>query len=621
MKMFIEKLKKLYSKALINISRIKLRNRLMVFFTLILIIPISVIVFTTLKYSREIIQNEAGILVSNTVSQVSMSIDEMLQGNIVNVANFLLHDQRIHEILTRNYDGDTRDTEHQVMLDELTLSNKILLQYTATYNGIYIAALYGKNGKIYSVSFQKQNESILRQEIEKIENELKNDIYSGKVRFLSRQVNIFSSARFKSIWDENVILAASKIFDYSTTQYKGLCIYTISEKVLSDKYKNIRIGRTGKVFVIDNKGQIISSMDEKLLKTANIDKKYIEKALDNNNGSFELTENGRTLLGYTHTSYLTGWTTVAVVPVNELNEKMTKVTLVVFVITLLAIISALTAAVFISRTITKPVYTVIESMEKFREGDFNTRIAATGYYEISKLAEFFNIMVEEIQQHILTEYELEKKKKEAELYVLQAQINPHFLYNTLESIIWKAKVLGADEICYMASAMGRLFRLAVNKSGPIVKVKEEIEHVKAYMDIQNMRYGGRLELIINVDDESILDYSTLKLILQPVVENAIYHGFEKTGKKGLIVIEAFISENNLVFNVTDNGVGIASEVLQKVNGRIMVGNNEGSQDKRGIGLVNIHERIELYFGKGYGIIVSSIDGEGTSVRITTPIII
>ncbi|HHW48171.1 MAG TPA: histidine kinase [Clostridiaceae bacterium] len=172
----------------------------------------------------------------------------------------------------------------------------------------------------------------------------------------------------------------------------------------------------------------------------------------------------------------------------------------------------------------------------------------------------------------------------------------------------------------MTSALGRLFRLAVNKGGPIVKVKEEIEHVKAYMEIQNFRYNGKIGLVINIDDEEILEYKTLKLILQPIVENAIYHGFEAMGGQGTICIEVYKLNNNLVFDITDNGVGIAQEALNNINRKLDEGFADSGQAKRGIGLINIHQRIEMYFGKGFGIRIKNNENKGTTVTIITPLL-
>ncbi|HHW48172.1 MAG TPA: histidine kinase [Clostridiaceae bacterium] len=249
-----------------------------------------------------------------------------------------------------------------------------------------------------------------------------------------------SAQPFSNTREDNVILAVSRIFDYSTMQYKGLCIFTIFEQAIYEKYMNNRIGKTGKIFIIDENGSLISHMDENALKTKNVNPVWVENALANKNKSFTFTEKGKTYLGFTQTSGLTGWITVGIVPLNELTEKMNKLSFLAYAIMVIAILITFAAAVFISVTITSPMNRVIESMREFQEGNFNTRIDLIGGYEVSKLAEYFNIMVEKIKELITKEYELERKKKEAELYVLQAQINPHFLYNTLESIVWKAKL-------------------------------------------------------------------------------------------------------------------------------------------------------------------------------------
>jgi two-component system sensor histidine kinase YesM len=226
-------------------------------------------------------------------------------------------------------------------------------------------------------------------------------------------------------------------------------------------------------------------------------------------------------------------------------------------------------------------------------------------------------MVQEIENLINQVYIEQREKREAELKILQAQIKPHFLYNTLDTIQWMAQDRDADDIVEIVGALTTLFRISLNKGNEIIKLEEEIQHIESYLLIQMARYEDKLTYEINVPKE-LLQYNVLKIILQPLIENAIYHGIKTKLGAGHIHVGASNEDNKLVLYVEDDGMGIPSKRLAEINHYLQMDQHEGQE--RGYGLFNVNERIKLTYGSSYGLKVDSVQGEGTRIEIRLPFI-
>jgi len=207
----------------------------------------------------------------------------------------------------------------------------------------------------------------------------------------------------------------------------------------------------------------------------------------------------------------------------------------------------------------------------------------------------------------------QESKRKSELDALQAQINPHFLYNTLDSIIWMIENENYDGAIIMVTALARLFRISLSKGKNIITVRDEIEHARNYLTIQNIRYKNKFTYSIETDEKT-LDFASIKLIVQPLIENAIYHGMEFMGGDGEILVKTYTKENDLYIDVIDNGLGM----LQEVADTLLTTESKVEKKSSGIGLKNVNERIQLYFGKSYGVKIYSEPDEGTRISIHMP---
>ena len=303
-------------------------------------------------------------------------------------------------------------------------------------------------------------------------------------------------------------------------------------------------------------------------------------------------------------------------------------TLVNGVLTLSVVFICVLIAVFIALSVTRSIYSPITDlqteMEKVGKGVLDIELKDNDKLardELGVLTVGFIDMVQRLKKLIddvyhsrIKEKELEFLRKEAELNALQQQINPHFLYNTLETIFWAAQLKGEDEIAEMVTALGDFFRTSINKGLEYLSIDEEISNVKNYVYLQKIRFGNRFEVKWDID-ENILKYKTIKLILQPIIENAIVHGIENLASGGLIIIKGYFKKDTIVFEIIDNGIGMSEKEVKELEISI----NKRKRDvSKSIGVENVNQRIKLYFGEKYGVSIKSRKGEGTTIIVLIP---
>ncbi len=289
-------------------------------------------------------------------------------------------------------------------------------------------------------------------------------------------------------------------------------------------------------------------------------------------------------------------------------------------ITTVILILILAGAFMISRKIvtgiTEPIQKLCEAAEAAGSGDFQIRAQGEGLDEIAVLNASFNQMMEEIGDLVEDIRVEELNLRAAELRVLQEQINPHFLYNTLDNIIWLAESKDTEQVVKMVSALSSFFRTTLSKGREFISVREEGEHIRSYLEIQQFRYCDILEYDVSIPEE-LWEYQVIKLTLQPLVENALYHGIKKKRGKGHISVSAERYKDVLIFKVKDDGMGMEEARLEQVRG-ILDGSVVEERQSGGFGLFNVNQRIQLHYGSEYGLKVQSTYGEGTEVWVRIP---
>lgn len=245
--------------------------------------------------------------------------------------------------------------------------------------------------------------------------------------------------------------------------------------------------------------------------------------------------------------------------------------------------------------------------------DREPQIYIGGPPEIKHLGETIRSMVVQLRQLTDDIVKEQEEKRKSELDALQSQINPHFLYNTLDSIMWMVESEQYEDAISMVQALGRLFRISLSKGKNIITVAEELQHARSYLDIQKYRYKNKFRSFFEIE-EGIEQCKTIKLIIQPLIENAIYYGMEYMDGDGEIHIRAYAKEQDLFIEVEDNGLGMPEDVVE----HLLTDNTRSRSKGSGIGIRNVHQRIQLYFGEEYGLEITSEPDEGTMVRIHLP---
>ena len=298
----------------------------------------------------------------------------------------------------------------------------------------------------------------------------------------------------------------------------------------------------------------------------------------------------------------------------SLDEQVAKVILTMIVALTSIIIASVLVNILVTDSITKPIRMLCSKTAMVAKGDFTTRTTCDNHDELAILSDRFNDMTIKLEQQVKSIKLEQENLRYMESKLLQTQINPHFLYNTLDTIIWLIEVEKSKEAIDIVVALSEFFRIVVSKGKDFITIREEEIHIKSYLQIQQSRYKDILTYEINIPEE-LYAYQILKLTLQPIIENSLYHGIKKQRAKGKITVTGDIKDDVIYFHVIDNGVGMDEEELNALRKEIEL---PGSKQSTGFGLANVNKRIKIIYGNDYGLSIQSKKGEGTDIMIKFP---
>jgi two-component system sensor histidine kinase YesM len=315
-------------------------------------------------------------------------------------------------------------------------------------------------------------------------------------------------------------------------------------------------------------------------------------------------------------STATGWRTIGVFSLPEALKEAETLRLYALLSGLVALALAFVSSLLLTAGFVRPILTLQSLMKRVETGDLNVKFSAQGHDEVGQLGAGFNTMIGEIRNLIEEVAEVQRAKREAELQVLQEQIKPHFLYNTLDTIHWMAQEHGAADITAVVAALTKLFRIGLSRGRETIPLAEEIEHVRSYLFIQKVRYEDKFDYRIDVPDD-LGPAPVLRLILQPLVENAIYHGLKPKRGPGLLTVSARREGEVLILTVDDDGVGMDAGRLEELNLALHSGGTRPGEGP-GYGVFNGNERLVLSFGRRYGLRFVPLEAGGTRVEVRHP---
>lgn len=396
---------------------------------------------------------------------------------------------------------------------------------------------------------------------------------------------------------------------------QALLLIDLNYIFFEELFSNVNLGNGGYIYLVNDSGDIIWHPRQNEI--------YAGRFKENNGFAVTLRdgtsiynrENENLTLNIRTIGY-TGWKLVGVTPGAQLNDDGIKFRFfLLFVADLFLFLLAMVNA-FISNKISNPIRKLDDSVREIESGNLDVEIVPSGSYEIEHLGKSVKNMLSRIKVLMSDLVAEHNAKRKSEFDTLQSQINPHFLYNTLDIIVWMIENENQDKAVNIVTALAKFFRISLSKGKSIITVGDEIEHVRNYLMIQSMRFKNRF--IFNIEiQEDVLKYSSLKLMLQPLVENAIYHGMEFMDGDGEILINVYKENDDLYFTISDNGLGMSEDVVKSLLYKDIVPSKKGS----GIGVKNVNERIKLYFGNDYGLCVESWPDEGTKITIRLPAIL
>ncbi len=576
------------------LSRMGIRYSIFIYFTVTALIAIVLIGLSL--YDRfssqltEAIQEENQIL----MTQVNRSVDAYLR-NIMRLSDAL-------------YYGVVKNKD----ISEDAIFDKMKLLYDNNDDAVENIALFSREGELLKAvpaARLKANEMVTKETwfqdaLEKTEN----------LHFSIPHVQyIFDNMENQYRWVFSVSRAVEVTKGASVSQ--GVLLIDIRYSSLEQLLNSVTLGNGGYVYLISNEGQIIYHPRAQLIDAGRAQENHIQ-ASQYRDGLYQESFQGESRYVIVKSVGYTGWKLVGVTPVRGMSFSGLKTRLfIVFIIALILFILSV-INYYISSRITNPIHELEKSVQELEEGRLDTKVYVGGSYEIRHLGRSITSMARQIQvlmDDIVAEHE---SKRKSEFNTLQSQINPHFLYNTLDIIVWMVENEKKSEAVKVVTALARFFRISLSKGKSIIRVRDELEHVRNYLMIQQMRFKNKFTYQIQAEDE-VMELASLKLMLQPLVENAIYHGMEFMDGDGEILVKVSRQEEELRFLIQDNGLGMPPKRVKSLfsgQGPVHSGRGSGS----GIGVRNVNERIKLYFGEAYGLTIQSEPDEGTRVYITLP---
>lgn len=581
--------------------RISIKFVLFYFILFIFSISLSNLLFQ--RINSRILENKIGDASIQTLSTISSSIDSLFE-NINNYSKMILSNEDIQKTLTHNSEYIPGTLLHKSGYFDFQGARKVdvlLESYIEAMPNIASIYLFDNNGNKYAVDRQ----SVKNLKCQNIEQaDWYNEVVKKKGRYI---ITVNAGGIFEEDNGKKYISFIRIINDFQNYKPIGVMIINVSVDTLKTTYNKAVSGNKVYIAVFD-KGNTVVDFDNAPFSTEGITSKINE----NNFDSEILKIDKKLFLVSTVTSKESYLRFVSVIPFNEVMSEYHMFDLIAFFIILLNSIFLFIGTIFITRLITIPIKKLIESMKKAEKGEFIEVYIRSGDDEIGELRDGYNAMVSEIRNLIEKIMMEQKIKRKAELNILQEQIKPHFLYNSLDAIAYMAVAGKGDEAYNLIMALSNYYRTSLSKGSEVITIYNEVEIVRNYLSIQKVRYPNLFIDEYGVD-ESIGEVKIVKLILQPLVENALYHGIKPKGESGKIRISVKKEDKCIKLSVEDDGVGINEEKLRKINSSELDGNISS------FGLRGTIERLKIFYGIENIYEITSEEGYGTKINITLPI--
>lgn len=557
------------------VNGIKLRYKLAIIYSMFCFLPVMLLFWLSFLQMRSIIGDKEKMNLQSYLQQSVSSMDRTLDG-YNSLSDYIAFDRTLAEVFSMEY--GTPYEQYEQLIQKV---DPILRSSSYFHGGMQRITIYTDNGMV------KHDTTVAPvSEIEETDWYQKTLEHPGLNWFVNYQ--------------EKTLFSARKLSFSGVREGVNILYMDVDYQKLFTPYAETLISECG-LYITDQEGKLVFEESRFSGKNQSYDLTYSEFLEQRNRGSTDYTI-------LCEESNTTGWTVWLYQPVGLAGEAMRPIGVMAGVTILICIFAAVLAYFITSGMVSGRIERLTCLMQEVQEGSMDMQVGSDDRDEIGMLYRGFGSMMKRIRTLINEVYLGKITQKEAELKALQAQINPHFLYNTLSLINWKALAAGEEDISRMTLAMSTFYRTALNRGRNVLQVEAELSNTRAYLEIQSMLHDGDFDYEIEVQPE-ILQCESLNLILQPLVENAIHHGIEeKTDGRGKISVRGWKEDNCVWFMVEDNGVGMEQKVADKIL----------TMESKGYGVRNVDERIRLCYGEKYAMKVESVVGKGTKMTIHFP---
>ena len=566
-------------------------------FTVIAIISIAIMTIAFYTHSINTIRDNTTKENEQIVDQLSWNLHSYIR-NMMSISDSMYYSVIKNRDLT--YDSISKEMN---LLYEANKDNLTSI-VCATEDGAIVAAS--------PVSSRKPGVDLKKQQwftnaYDEIEN----------IHFSTPHVqNLFDNSNYRYFWV--VSLSRCVELTYMGNVRNGVLLVDMNYSGIEQMFEKVNDGGVGFVYLCDGDGNIIYHPMQKAIYSGLVKENNLAHA-NHVDGIFRETFDGEDRDVVVRTVGYTGWKIVSVTPISELALDMGQMRNYLFMVVIIILILIGFGNYIISYVVTDPIRKLEDSIADLEEGVVNQDVMNEddifigGSHEIRHLGRTIKSMIRQMKKLTDDMVREQKAKRKSELDALQSQINPHFLYNTLDSVVWMIEGERYKDAISMVTALAQLFRISLSKGNNIISIHDEIVHARNYLNIQKVRYKNKFTATIDVDP-AIENCATVKLIVQPLLENAIYYGVEHMDGEGEITLRGYEKDGDIFISVSDNGMGIPEETLATLLTDKARSRGKGS----GIGLWNVNQRIQIYFGGDYGLIIESELDEGTTVSIHLP---
>ncbi|SFI48320.1 HAMP domain-containing protein [Paenibacillus sp. UNC496MF] len=571
-------------------NRVRLLQKLILVVILFLIIPVLIIGYVLFSASLSLAQKEGREMLEKVVYQLNENIEYRIIG-YQNILMQLSLDSGITTTLTQPY----RSLEEEVMgLQQINSAVSRIRSYFP----------------MKTIQFYKSNPNLHEDggTVLNLERAETKDWYAD---MKAGNQSFYWYFNWKDDHSEPSLYLSEWLVDYISNEKYGIIHVEVSNRALFDQITNPLALKKGGFMVLDEQGRVLANYLDPQGGTDTVRPAYLERVYDAKQGWYPAKIKGQQSLVVYETNRL-GWKVVTVVSQQELWQKLRLVKQAAVSVSILFVVLTVGVLAGFGLRTTKRLNFLIRSMRRVRSGDLGLTIKVHRKDELADLETEFNTMSMRLDQSMEDIAEARSRAEREKLNLLQAQINPHFLYNTLALVKSMAMDVGSSEISGTVDALAKFFRLALNRGVDVLPFRDELEHVKAYLEIHESRYPGRLTVAFDVE-EAALSCDIVKITLQPIVENALLHAFVHTGGRGSLTISAALRQESLCITVADNGSGMTEEQLRE-----LLENADGAGEHGGFGIYNVNERLKRHHGQSYRLLIRSAPGEGTAVQLYIP---